>query len=304
MPPPVDLPPPALPGPLVYWDTAVRTGPSGVLSVTLQLPDEPADLQALAWAASGAERFGQADAGLAITRPLELELAAPDFFRTGDRVELAAFVRNTSSVTQAATLVLSAAGVEVPDTALSQRLQIAAGARMRIAWPAQVGTAPRAMLSFELRPDGGTTISRRVERPILSSSQESPANGEVGLLREYLDPLTNRPLGPGQPRIGQLVRVRLTVVNYSARRAIVLEEPLPGGMALVEAENAGFAEIGRNTTLLSLAAGELAPGIYRYSYLLRAVAAGQYDVPPTTLQSGGELLGAGGPAQIVIGAQP
>ena len=213
-------------------------------------------------------------------------------------------MRNTSPVTQAATLVLSAAGLQVPDTALSQVLEIAAGARMRLAWPAQVGAAPRAALSFELRPDGGATSSRRVERPILPASQDSSASGEVGLLREYLDPLTNRPLESGQPRIGQLVRVRLTLINYAARRAIVLEEPLPGGMALVEAGSAGFAEVGRNTALLNLAAGQLAPGIYQYSYLLRAVAAGQYDVPPTTLQSGGELLGAGSPAQIVIGAQP
>src|SRR5204863_8015527 len=49
--PPAEHPPDPVPAPSAYWNPALRTGPSGVFSFTLQLPREPTELRALAWAA-------------------------------------------------------------------------------------------------------------------------------------------------------------------------------------------------------------------------------------------------------------
>jgi uncharacterized protein YfaS (alpha-2-macroglobulin family) len=299
----VDLPPPAQPGPLVYWNTSLRTSADGTLTMTLPLPDEPAELQALLWASSGAARFGQASASLIMTQPLELDIGTPDFFRVGDQVELAAFVANTSSVTQSAVVELSATDLQVTNASRSRSIEVAAGARVRVAWNVRVGTAARAVMKFTLRPGGASVVRRTIDRPIVPAGQPSPPSGDIGLLREYIDPSTNQPLDKGRLRNGQLVRVRVTVTTFSARRMLELDEPLPGGMTLIETPKASFAEVRRDTARLLLAAGELAPGIYQYSYLLRATSDGDYDLPPPTLQADGKRLGGGGPTRVTISTQ-
>ncbi len=119
----------------------------------MPLPSAAADLRALAWAASGAERFGQAQASLAITQPLTLRADAPSFLRQGDLVELAALIRNTSAVTQAVDLSLAGTGVALRDTPPTQQATIAPGAMARLAWMVQVEAADRAAL--ELQPPVG-----------------------------------------------------------------------------------------------------------------------------------------------------
>jgi hypothetical protein len=93
-------------------------------------------------------------------------------------------------------------------------------------------------------------------------------------------------------------------VNVAPRRVVAIDEPLPGGCVVVEAGGAEFATISRDTGLLSLSADKLAPGIYQYSYLLRAVVGGRYGMPATTARlADGELVGAGNAATIEVGTR-
>jgi hypothetical protein len=97
------------------------------------------------------------------------------------------------------------------------------------------------------------------------------------------------------------VSVRLTIVNHNARRAVALDEPLPGGCAVVEAGDAGFAAVDPDTGRLTLAAAQLPPGIYQYRYLLRAIAAGRYRAPAATIRLvDGDLIGAGNAAALTV----
>jgi uncharacterized protein YfaS (alpha-2-macroglobulin family) len=289
------------PGPLAYWGPVLRTSPGGVLTTKLKLPGERADLRARVWAAGGADRFGQASAAVVITEPLELEVDAPDFFRSADEVELAAMVRNTSAVTQEASVSLSADGLDTRAVPLTQRVVIAAGAGARVAWPALVGGAARAVLRFDVQTPGGAAMSRRIERPIVRAGSPTPFAGDVGILREYLDPPTNQPLDLGGVRAGRLVRVRLTIVNHDARRAVVLDEPLPGGSEVADAGAAGFATVGHDTGRLLLTAAQLPPGIYQYTYVIRIGATGRYQVPAPTLRlAEGDVIGAGTTTMLTI----
>jgi uncharacterized protein YfaS (alpha-2-macroglobulin family) len=290
-----------LSGPLAYWNPALRTGAGGVLTLTVDLPLEPGTLHALAWAAAGADRFGHAGATLAITRALELRLEAPAFLRAADEALIAGLIRNTSEITQAAEVALDAAGVTVRGAALAQRITIAPGATARVVWPALAGAATRATLSVSLRPDAGQAQHMLVERPIVPPVATAPISGGVELLREYLDLLDGRTIDPSGLRAGQLVRVRLTIVGVENYGRLTIEEPLPGGATLVEAETAAFAQVSRDTGSLTLASDELAAGIYQYSYLLRAAAPGRYAVPPATARAGdGDLIGIGNAGEFEV----
>jgi uncharacterized protein YfaS (alpha-2-macroglobulin family) len=306
-PAPLPLLPPAatlapLPGPLAYWNPALRTGAGGVLTLTVQLPGDPGELRALAWVAAG-ERFGQAETTLAITRALELRLEAPDFLRAADEAMVAALIRNTSELTQATEVTLDAVGVTVRGAALTQRVAVAPGATARVVWPALAGAATRASLSVSLRPDAGPAQRVPIERPILPPIATAPISGGVELLREYLDPLSGRTIDPSGLRAGQLVRVRLTIVSAERYSRLAIEEPLPGGAALVEAEATAFAQVARDAGRLTLTSDELAPGIYQYSYLLRAVAPGRYGVPAAIARAGDELVGVGNASRFEASAQ-
>jgi hypothetical protein len=304
---PLPVVPPAatlapLPEPLAYWNPALRTGATGVLTLTVQLPREPGELRALAWAAAGDDRFGQAAATLAVTRALELRLEAPAFLRAGDEAAVVALVRNTSDVTQTAEVSLDAAGVIVRSAALTQHVAVAPRATGRVTWPTQAGDAPRASLNVSLRPDGGPAQRAQAERPILPLATTTPISGGLDLLREYLDPLSGKALDPNSLRAGQLVRVRLTIVGADGQDGLTIEEPLPGGATLVEAANAAYAQVAHDAGHLTLTSDGLEPGIYEYTYLLRAVAPGRYAAPAATARvSSGDIVGVGNAGQFEVG---
>jgi alpha-2-macroglobulin len=298
--PPVAAPAP-LPGPLALWNPALRTGAAGLLTLTVQLPTDPGELRALAWAAAGSNRFGQAAATLAVTRALDLRVEAPAYLRAGDEAELAALVRNTSEITQEADIALEAAGVTVRGASLARRVAVAPGATARVVWPVLAENAPRAALSVSLRPTNGPPQSARIERPISPLVATAPISGGLDLLREYLDPRTGNPLDPRGLRAGQLVRVRLTVVSAEGQRGLAIEEPLPGGATLVDADVAAFAQVARDIGHLTLTSDELAPGIYQYSYLLRAVAPGRFAAPAARARTAaGEVVGVGNAGRFAV----
>src|SRR5262249_61971916 len=126
--------PAAQPAAGVYWSPTLRTGASGVLTLTIRLPNEAADLRALAWAAGGADRFAQAEAPLAVTQPLVLNIDAPPFLRQGDITELTALIQNTSAVFQRVSASLAATGAETRDTPSTRQIAIAPGTTVRLIW--------------------------------------------------------------------------------------------------------------------------------------------------------------------------
>jgi uncharacterized protein YfaS (alpha-2-macroglobulin family) len=302
--PPAEQAPDPLPGPSVYWNPTLHTGPSGVLSFTLRLPQEPVELRAQAWAAGALNSASQAASTLSITQPFTLQLEAPPRFRAGDRVELAARIQNTSQVTQTIQASLSASGVRLLGDTLVQEQSLAPGAMARFAWQAEVLAESQVRLNVSARGSAEPAQSAQIEQPIQpAGSIEARASG-IALIRDYLDPLTGQPLDPEQLRPGQLLRSRLTVVINQPRRAIEVDDPLPANAALLgtdtsaDFENAGFAD-GR----LRLAADALEPGIYQYSYLLRVVAAGRYGVAPPTARAADGASGVGNSVILVVGTQ-
>ncbi len=173
----------------VYWNPQLHTNSGGVLTLTVRLPSEPADLLALVWAA-GADRFGQARSTLAVTRPLALRAELPPFFHAGDEAELAVSIRNTSPISQEVRATLAAGGVEpLSGTPLTQRITIAPGATARVAWPGRAGSVPIASVSFSAQTTDGTVETIQFERPIVPIALAHSSGGAL-VAGRWTQPLT------------------------------------------------------------------------------------------------------------------
>lgn len=76
-----------------YWEPALRVPSSGVLTVSVQLPDNLTNFKVRAKAASGNGRFGFGTGTIAVRLPLIVQPALPRFVRPGDRFAAAAIGR-------------------------------------------------------------------------------------------------------------------------------------------------------------------------------------------------------------------
>ncbi len=156
-----------------YWNSALQTDASGVLTVTVPLPSLAGDLRATAWAARrdlahlNVAGFGQAQQTLVVTRALNLDLMLPNQLRAGDAVDVAARVQNTSATSQAVRVLLTATGLHVRgDVPLAQDIKLAPGASDIVRWPMTVSNAAGASLSVRARANMGDEVVVTQSRPI------------------------------------------------------------------------------------------------------------------------------------------
>lgn len=155
--------------PRVLWNPYLQTSAEGVLTLTVPLPQEPIVAQALVWAVD-AQRSGQAHATLSVTRPLDLSVAAPPFFRVDDTVAVIATIHNASTITQTARVTLATGGVEPRSaTPPNRQITIAAGQTTQVQWDLLVRPVLHASLSIRIEGNQGTRQTFRLARPILPS---------------------------------------------------------------------------------------------------------------------------------------
>lgn len=117
---------------------------------------------------------------------------------------------------------------------------------------------------------------------------------ELAIHQELLDPDGNTPLDLEALQVGQLVRVRLTLLALQPLDGVTLDAPLPAPFAPVVSEwrvGSGVRKIagGQPWSLavsdwsdarLQFVGTDLAPGIYTQDYLARVVAPGSFVAPP------------------------
>jgi uncharacterized protein YfaS (alpha-2-macroglobulin family) len=274
-----------------------------VLSFTLQLPRQPTELRALAWAA-GTQSAGQAASTLLITRPFTLQLEAPPRFHVGDQIELAARIQNTSPITQTIETSLTSTGMRLLDAAaMTQERALAPGATARFTWRAEVLDAASVRLSISARGSRAPAQSAQIDQPILPAGSTAARNGAIALIRDYLDPLTGQPLDLAQLRAGQLMRARLTVVINEPRRAIEIADALPGNAVLIRADTSADFDNADADGRMTISAATLEPGIYQYSYTLRVLAGGRYSVPAPTAHAADGASGIGNATTLIVAAR-
>jgi hypothetical protein len=135
------------------------------------------------------------------------------------------------------------------------------------------------------------------EQPIIPDQR-------LNIVREYLDPQTGAPVALDDLRVGQALRVRLTLVANAPQQFVTIDEPIAAGMALAEAGQGDFDHVAPAGDRLTLALTTLAPGVYEHSYTLRVMRSGEYSTPASVVRLlDGSIIANGNPAQRVIISQ-
>lgn len=293
-----NLPPPA--ARTIAWQPRLRTNAAGVLTTTVQLPRTLGALWAHAWAA-GIDRFGQARHSLAITREVEVQLLRPPAFRAGDQVILALLLRNNGPAPRELAIELDVTGLELDaGVALARRVVVGPGVAQRVAWPARVGQAGQLRVGLAVIADGAPIESFAIAEPTLAALPVAAPSRMLGLLREYFDTQTGRPIDLARLQVGQIVRARLTLVSPRPQRDLVIDEALPACATLVAAERGSFDQVARPPGRLLLTRASLAPGVVQYEYLLRLVAPGSFEAPPPTARTAAGAQASGNRQRLVV----
>lgn len=113
--------------------------------------------------------------------------------------------------------------------------------------------------------------------------------GPIALDQELVDPASGTPLAGERVRPGQLVGLRLTLVAAQPLLRADLELPLPAGLEplplVAQAPLLHVAGPTADKRRLLLHLGEVAPGIYSWTIVTRAVAPGSYSAPPAWIRA-------------------
>jgi len=159
-----------------YYEPFLEVGPSGELTVEIELPDDLTTFALRAKVASGPDRFGFATGRLAVRLPLIVQPALPRFVRPGDRFELAAIGRIVEGHGGPGTAVLRVEGLE-PTDATERAIDWDPTRPQRIVFPVTVpspevspdGAPPYDHVIVAVaveRADDGASDAFRVELPV------------------------------------------------------------------------------------------------------------------------------------------
>jgi hypothetical protein len=174
------------------------------------------------------------------------------------------------------------------------------------------GNGLRADNTLELTPADsaslpGLLLAYRRPTPAASSASDMRLGPDAAMLvrQDYLDPRSGAPLDPATLRLGQLVRVRLTLVALQPLVLAELHAALPAGLAPVDiSPTAPFLASATDETRQRVVfqATSLAPGVHSQTYLARAVAAGSYNAPAPRLSAplSPEIEASGNSGQVVV----
>ncbi len=138
---------------VAYWEPALRTGPDGRASVSVELPDNLTTWRMGARGVSADTLVGQADVDIVSTKDLLVRPVAPRFFVVGDQAELAAVIHNNTDAALEVEVAFEAQGLQIGGEA-TQRVSIPAGGKARPVWPVTVADESEVVLTFSARTVG------------------------------------------------------------------------------------------------------------------------------------------------------
>lgn len=174
-----------------FWETQLRTGPSGEATVRFELPDSLTTWVADARAVTADTKVGQAQTELVVSKPLMVRPVTPRFFVAGDRPEVAAVVHNTTDQAFDATIRLDTSGLSIEGD-VEQQVEVAAGGRARVTWAVAVPRSGSDMALLTFSAEGGgysdatrPTLGRPPDQALPIYRYESPdVMGTTGVLPE------------------------------------------------------------------------------------------------------------------------
>ena len=116
-----------------FWEAHLETGPDGLTSVTVTLPDNLTIWRMDARAVTQATMVGQASADIVSSKDLLVRPQTPRFFVAGDTAAVGAAVQNNTKKDLEVVVTITAEGLAV-DGSLSQTVSVPAGLQKLVTW--------------------------------------------------------------------------------------------------------------------------------------------------------------------------
>jgi uncharacterized protein YfaS (alpha-2-macroglobulin family) len=122
----------------------------------------------------------------------------------------------------------------------------------------------------------------------------TPFQNGFEIRREVLDPKTDQPIGSF--KVGEAVRIRLTVTTAAERTRVALVDRLPAGLEVVDARLghheeeqesrrwSSFSYIEAHDDRVQAFSDVMWPGTHQFEYLARATTAETFTRPPATVE--------------------
>lgn len=204
-----------------YWNGSFQTDAGGNAELLVKLPDNLTTWVVIVRGLSLDRRVGEGSTEIVTSKDLLVMPVTPRFLVVGDRVELAAWVHNTTAKPIAAEVTLLASGVELENPGgATQKVDLPANDRRRVTWWVKVNGAGQADLRFTVKGGGLQDASKPVwgDLPIreYSAPQTYATSGILAEAGERLEvisvPRSFTPTG-GEMRVEMTSSLAATILN-------------------------------------------------------------------------------------------
>ncbi|MBN2007401.1 MAG: Ig-like domain-containing protein [Anaerolineae bacterium] len=172
------------------WETRLRTGETGEVQVTLELPDSLTTWVVDVQAVTADTLVGENRTEVRATKPLAVRPVTPQFFVGGDRVQIAAMVHNNTDSDLNVTVSVDAGSATVEDSA-ERMVAVSASGSMQVVWTLVVPQSGVQFIPLTFSAQGGgyqdavRATSEKDERGIPVYRYVIPdVLGVSGILRE------------------------------------------------------------------------------------------------------------------------
>jgi hypothetical protein len=214
------------------WQSGLRTGPNGELSLQLRLPDAEGRLDVRVLGIDAQGRVGQGSLRLGLAAPLRIEPRLPIAPQVGDEIELAARVSNSDTISHEVAVTLAVAGV-VPTSgsSLTRHLTLEPGQSDVLVWTGSVGGGDSALIGFDALLESGQVVRSETRLPIRPSLRRTLlSGGGVAAPRFSSGQLDMQPgAGPSElelvvaPSLGAALRDQWLRLRAEEARSVLLD---------------------------------------------------------------------------------
>lgn len=188
-----------------YWNPSIAVGADGQARVRIPMPDDLTRYRLRAVASTVAETFGFAEASVTVTKPLEVEGAAPRFLRVGDRWRLGAVVRNRGPRAEEVEVTAEATGLRLRGANKAKK-RLEPGENWRADFEVETPAAGEASYTLEVRAKSGA--GDRVRRTL---SVSAPVFRETEVTFGVAAPQAREEIDPARPGLAGGNELRVSV---------------------------------------------------------------------------------------------
>ncbi|MFN8548561.1 MAG: alpha-2-macroglobulin family protein [Candidatus Eisenbacteria bacterium] len=157
-----------------YWNASIVVGPDGRAHVSVPMPDDLTRYRLRAVAVTKKSEFAEAEGHITVSRPLEIEAAAPRFVRVGDAWSLGAVVRNRSGQPLEVSVRATVTGARLVKGSDARR-KLSPGENWRVDFP--IDTPSSGTIGYTL--EASSTDGRFVDRVTRHLPAAPPLHREV-----------------------------------------------------------------------------------------------------------------------------